>query len=352
MSTTSSPPVACRPAASRPPKHDWKAAVAPYAQPDVRRSVLDVLTSIVPYVLGFVGMYLLLDVSYWLTLLAAIPTAGFLLRTYIVFHDCAHGNFLPSKRGNHVLGVVAALLVYTPFSAWRHSHAVHHATAGDLDRRGEGDVPTMTVEEYRNASWGARAVYRLTRNPLVMLGLGPIVALVIEPRIWRKGQRPRIRRSIIATNLVLVAKVAVLCVLMGWQEFLLVQMPLVWLAGGAGVWLFYVQHQFEDAYWENTGEWDYADAALQGSSYLRLPQPLQYFTGNIGLHHVHHLSAKIPNYRLQAAHDALPVFRDVPVLTVRDGIRSMRLKLWCPVRGRLVTWREAAQAPVAAAQPA
>lgn len=327
-------------------KNPWKTTLAPYAQPDVRRSVVDLLTSVVPYLAGFALMYQLLDVSYLLTLLVAIPTAGFLLRTYIVFHDCAHGNFLPGKRANHVLGTFVAFLVYTPFVAWRHSHAMHHASAGDLDRRGDGDVPTMTVAEWNAASRGKRLEYRLTRSPWIMFTIGPFVALLIQPRIWKSSDRKRIKRSVIWTNVALAVKVAVLCVLMGPIGFLAVQIPLVLLAGGAGVWLFYVQHQYEDAYWENSDSWEYAEAALQGSSYLKLPKVLQYFSGNIGLHHVHHLSAKVPNYHLQAAHDAVDLFRDVPVLTVRDGIRATRLKLWCERRRKLVTWREARE-PVA-----
>lgn len=340
MSTIAAPDAGASPS---PAKNSWKPALAPYARPDVRRGLLDVMTSVVPYLVGFALMYQLIEVSYLLTLLVAIPTAGFLLRTYIVFHDCAHGNFLPGKRANHALGVFVAFLVYTPFAAWRHSHAVHHATAGDLDRRGEGDVPTMTVEEWNAASWGKRLEYRLTRSPWVMFTIGPFVALVVQPRIWKSSDRTRIKRSVIWTNVAIAIKVAVLCIVMGPIGFLAVQVPLVLLAGGAGVWLFYVQHQYEDAYWENSDSWEYADAALQGSSYLKLPKVLQYFSGNIGLHHVHHLSSKVPNYHLQAAHDAVDLFRDVPVLTVRDGVRATRLKLWCTQRRRLVTWREAAQ---------
>lgn len=339
MSTTINAPSATPEAT--PAKNSWKTSLAPYARPDVRKAVIDLLTSVVPYIAGFVAMYLLLDVHYALTLLAAIPTAGFLLRTYIVFHDCAHGNFLPNKRANHVVGVFTALLVYTPFAAWRHSHAMHHASAGDLDRRGHGDVPTMTVAEWRVASKGERTVYRLTRSPWIMWTLGPFVALVIQPRIWKSTDRERIRNSIKGTNTALLVGVAALCVLMGPVAFLAVQVPLVILAGGAGIWLFFVQHQYEDAYWESSENWDYAHAALQGSSYLKLPKVLQFFSGNIGLHHVHHLSAKVPNYHLQAAHDSTEIFQEVPVLTLGEAARAMRLKLWCEDRKRLVTWAEA-----------
>jgi omega-6 fatty acid desaturase (delta-12 desaturase) len=258
-----------------------------------------------------------------------------------VFHDCAHGAFLPSKRANSWLGVALGLVVYQPFLSWRHSHAVHHATAGDLDRRGVGDVLTLTVAEYQASSWRRRLGYRLFRNPLVMFGLGPIYAMVLQPRLVSRSARPRIRRSVLATNVVLTALVGALCWLVGWREFLLVQGPTALLAGPAGVWLFYVQHQFEDTYWQSAGDWSYADAALQGSSYLKLPSVLQFFTGNIGLHHVHHLNARIPNYNLQRAHDRNPIFHEVPTLSLWDGLRAVRLKLWDERRGRLVTFAEA-----------
>jgi omega-6 fatty acid desaturase (delta-12 desaturase) len=334
---------------------DYKRALAPYARPHLGRSALDVATSVVPYLALAVAMYLLLDVSYWLVLALAVPGAGFLLRTYIVFHDCAHGSFLPGKRANQVLGVLTGLLVYTPYASWRHSHAVHHATAGDLDRRGVGDLPTMTRREYAAARWPQRLAYRLYRNPLVMFGIGPYWALVIQPRLVSRDARPRIKRSVHGTNLALALVVGGLCALIGWREFLLVQMPMVAMAGTAGVWLFYVQHQFEDTYWQDADGWTYADAALRGSSYLKLPRVLQFFSGNIGLHHVHHLSARIPNYHLQAAHDANPVFHDVPVLSFWDGIKAARLKVWDEDERRLLTWREARRprlAEPAVAEPA
>ena len=322
----------------------WRQALAPYAQPHLGRGVLDIVTSVVPYVVLSVLMYLTLDSSYLLVLALAIPAAGFLVRTFIVFHDCAHGSFLPSKRANAWLGSGLGLVVFESFASWRHSHAVHHATAGDLDRRGVGDVLTLTVAEYRASTWRRRLGYRLFRNPLVMFGLGPIYGMLLYPRLVRRSARPRIRRSVIATNVGLAALVGGLCLLVGWREYLLVQGPTVLLAGAAGVWLFYVQHQFEDTYWQSAGEWSYADAALRGSSYLRLPKVLQFFTGNIGLHHVHHLSTRIPNYNLQRAHDENPVFHDVPTLSLWDGLRAVRLKLWDEDGARLVTYADARRA--------
>jgi omega-6 fatty acid desaturase (delta-12 desaturase) len=299
-----------------------------------------------------VAMYLALDVSTWLVLALAIPTGGFLLRTYIIFHDCTHGSFMPTKRGNWIVGTITGLMVYSPFASWRHNHQIHHATAGDLDRRGIGDLPTMTVAEYYGGSLAKRVGYRLIRNPLILFGLGPFWSLVVQPRFTDKSARQRIRRSNQATNVALVVLVVGLALLIGWQELLLLQAPMVLFGGGTGVWLFYVQHQFEDTYWQKTEDWSYADAALRGSSYLKLPKVLQFFTGNIGLHHVHHLSAKVPNYHLQAAHDANPVFHDVPTLTLWDGLKAARLKLWDESQGRLVTWREARRSVMGSAAAA
>lgn len=319
----------------------WRESLAPFEGPQLGRSILDIATSVVPFLALTVLMYLALDVSYLLTLALALPASGFLVRTYIVFHDCTHGSFLPSKRANAWLGTGLGLLLFATFAAWRHNHAVHHATAGDLDRRGVGDVATKSVAEYEAMTPRERFGYRLYRNPFVMFGLGPILGMVVQARLVPRDARPRIRRAIIATNVALAAIIVALCLLIGWQAYLLVQLPLVLFAGGTGIWLFYVQHQFEDVYWETGEQWSYADAALKGSSYLKLPKLLQFFTGNIGLHHVHHLSARIPNYNLQRAHDANPIFHDVPTLTLADGIRAVRLKLYDEDGRRMVTYAQA-----------
>lgn len=314
----------------------WRAALAPYATPSLPRALADIATSVVPYLLLFALMVWSLDVSYLLTLAIAVPAAGFLVRTFIVFHDCTHGSFLPSRKANAWLGAFLGVLLFTPFSKWRHAHAIHHASAGDLDRRGTGDVETKTVAEYRAMPPKGRFAYRAFRNPFVMLILGPIFAMVIQPRIVDRSDRTRLQRSVIATDVALVAMIAGLVWLLGWQTYLLVQAPLILMAGGAGIWLFYVQHQFEDVYWCSGEEWSYADAALKGCSYLKLPKVLQFFSGNIGLHHVHHLSARVPNYHLQRAHDDNPVFHDVPVLTFWPAMRTFRLKLYDEDAGRMV----------------
>jgi omega-6 fatty acid desaturase (delta-12 desaturase) len=268
-----------------------------------------------------------------------VLAAGFLLRTFIVFHDCAHGSFLRSKRTNALLGAALGVLVYTAFAQWRREHAIHHATAGDLDRRGVGDVQTLTVDEYRARPWWGRLGYRLFRNPLVMFGLGPFWVVLVGPRVVSWSAPSRIRRSVLGTDLALVGLVAILIWLVGWQGFLIVQLPALLVSGSVGIWLFYVQHQFEDTYWQSGETWSYDDAALKGSSHLRLPRVLQFLTGNIGLHHVHHLSARIPNYNLQAAHDENAALHGVPTLSLLDGLRSTRLKLWDERQGKLVGFR-------------
>ena len=300
-----------------------------YSQPHLGRSLIDLATSVVPYLALSFAMLMALKVSYLLVLVIAVPAAGFLVRTFIIFHDCSHGSFLPSRRANAWLGTVLGLFVYSPFLRWRHDHAIHHATSGDLGRRGGGDVRTLTICEYRALAPKARLGYRLFRNPLVMFGLGPIAALLVGPRIVARDARPRMRRSVIGTNIALAVLLASVCWLIGWSNFLLVQAPTLMLAGSAGIWLFYVQHQFEDAYWEDASSWTYADAALRGSSYLKLPKVLQFFSGNIGLHHVHHLNSRIPNYNLQRAHDENEIFHDVPTLTLMDGMRELRWWTWC-----------------------
>jgi len=320
--------------------------LADYARPDRGRALRDLATSVLPYLALSGLMYASLSWSYLVALAIAVPAAGFLLRTFIMFHDCAHGAFLPSRRANTWLGVVLGLVVFTPFHSWRFSHAMHHGTAGDLDRRGAGDVHTLTVAEYRALPWRGRLGYRLFRNPLVMFGVGPVYSLILQPRLVSRSMQPRIRRSVVFTNLALAVLIAGVCLLVGWQAYLLVQGPIIMLAGAAGVFLFYVQHQFEDTYWEGSADWTFTDAALRGSSYLKLPRVLQFFTGNIGLHHVHHLNARVPNYNLQRAHDENPIFDAVPTLSLWDGVRTVRLKLWDEQSGRLVGF--AAARPVSA----
>jgi acyl-lipid omega-6 desaturase (Delta-12 desaturase) len=316
----------------------WHEGLAAYAQPRLGRGLLDIATSALPYLGLCVAMYVLLGVSPWIALALVIPTAAFLVRVFVVFHDCVHGSLLPSRRANTWVGTVLGLLVLSPYRRWRHDHVGHHATSGDLDRRGVGDVPTLTVAEYRARSRRGQLAYRLFRHPLVMFGLGPVFGMLIGPRLVARGAPARMRNSVLGTDAALLVIVGALCWLMGWEDLLIVWAPAALLAGSVGIWLFYVQHQFEDAYWQRQGEWSFAEAALRGSSYLKLPKLLQFFTGNIGLHHVHHLNARIPNYNLQGAHDANAIFAGVPTVSIRDGLRAVKYKVWDEETGQLVTF--------------
>jgi omega-6 fatty acid desaturase (delta-12 desaturase) len=311
-----------------------------YARPDLTRALLALATSVVPFLGLWALMYIARSVSYVLVLMLAVPTAGFLVRTFILFHDCAHGSLLRGRRANARLGAVLAVMVFTPFARWRHEHALHHATAGDLDRRGTGDIHTLTVDEYNARPKRARLAYRLLRNPVVMFGLGPFYEMLVAPRWVQPSARAQVQRSVWGTNISLALVFGALWWLVGWQTLVLVNAPLVALAGGAGIWLFYVQHQFEPTYWRRSSQWNNTDAALHGSSYLRLPRVLQFFTGSIGFHHVHHLNTKIPSYNLRRAHEQLPIFSNVPAVSLWEGLRAVRLKLWDEDAGRLVTWKE------------
>lgn len=318
----------------------WRGVLDDYAKPRLGRSILDLATSVVPYLALLVAMVFALRVSVWLSLALVVPAAAFFVRTFIVFHDCTHGSFMRSRRANDVLGTALGLLAWLPYRGWQHEHAVHHATSGNLDRRGVGDITTLTVSEYQALPVLRRIAYRLFRNPLIMFGFGWLLVLVLKPRFVMPGSRPRVRNSVLATNVALALIVAAACLTVGWRTYLLVQGPVLLVAGSVGIWLFYVQHQFEDTYWQAQSDWRYDHAALEGSSYLKLPGVLRFFTGNIGFHHVHHLSVGIPNYNLPAAHNGDDRLRTVPQLTVRQGLRATRLKLWDERRGRLVTFRE------------
>jgi acyl-lipid omega-6 desaturase (Delta-12 desaturase) len=318
----------------------WRELLREYARPRLRPALLALLTSVGGYLATTVAMYLLLSVSVLATLALIPVSTAFLLRSFIVFHDCAHGSFFSSRRANTWVGRACAVMMLVPFANWRHQHNVHHATSGDLDKRGTGDVPTKTLEEYLAGSWRDRLGYRLFRNPFVMFGLGPLMAMIIGPRIPPSGGPRRLRNSVWLTNAGIVVIFAALIWAVGIGDFMLVWAPPALLAGSVGIWLFYVQHQFEDVYWKRGCDWSYADAALRGSSFLRLPGPLAWATGNIGYHHIHHLSARVPFYSLPRTHRELEVFHSVPVLSLIDGLRCVRFKLLDESSGRLITWAE------------
>ena len=264
----------------------------------------------------------------WLTLLLAIPAAGLLVRLFIIFHDCAHGSFFKSRLANSVVGWVTGTLTFTPFPRWRAQHADHHATSGDLNRRGSGDVWTLTVQEYLDSSRWQRLLYRLARNPLFLFLLAPAFYFIVVQRFCPSSVRARERHSVYWMNLAILGMAALLSVALGLKAYLVIQLTVMALAWTAGVWLFYMQHQFDGTYWERGDDWVCAAAALQGSSYYRLPPILRWFSGNIGYHHVHHLSPGIPNYNLRRCHDAEPMFTQVKPVTLLASLRALPLRLW------------------------
>jgi omega-6 fatty acid desaturase (delta-12 desaturase) len=333
-----------------PSDSGWKETLAPYSAASWSQGTLAVVTSLLPYLALTVAMYLLLSVSVWLTIALMVPAAAFLVRTFVIFHDCTHGSLFPSRRANTIVGGVLGLFVLTPFSAWRHEHAVHHGTAGDLDRRGVGDVETLTVDEYNDLPLSGRFAYRAFRNPAIMFTIGPIVAMIIGPRIASRTMRPRLRNSVLVMDAALVVAMGLLVWAVGPIDLLIILLPVAMIAGAGGIWLFYVQHQFEDVYWQRHESWSYFEAALQGCSFLDLPAIGHFFSANIGYHHLHHLNARIPHYNLPAAHRADPRFAQVPTLSVRQGLQCTRFKLFDERVGKMVTFGQArsyaAPAPV------
>src|SRR6266498_5904911 len=317
----------------------WKEIVARYQKPAVWRGVWQVVNTLVPYAALWYLMYLSLAVSWWITVPLAILAGAFMVRAFIIFHDCGHGSFFKSARANHILGAITGVLTYTPYYYWRWQHAQHHSSAGDLDRRGTGDVWTLTVQEYLEASRWKRFAYRLARNPVVLFVLAPLFLFLVMQRVPSNKAPLRERYSVYWTNLGVGAMAAGLIWLFGLKAFLLIQLTVLMVAGSAGVWLFYVQHQFEGVYWERGDQWDYATAALQGSSFYKLPKVLQWFSGNIGFHHIHHLSPRIPNYHLEKCHKAEPLFQTVKPVTLFSSLRSFTFRLWDEQQQRLVGYR-------------
>ena len=318
-------------------KFKWQGIVSKYAYPETWRSLWQVFNSVIPFFVMWYLMYRSLEIGYWLTLILAVLAGGFMTRMFIIFHDCCHGSFLRSMKANDRLGLVLGVLVLTPFYQWKHSHAIHHATAADLDRRGIGDVYTMTVEEYLAAPWYRKIGYRIMRSPIILFTVGSFIVFTVTHRFWEKEAGKRERSSVIWTNIAIAAVVGWLILEIGWAAFLLVEVPILLIACGAGVWLFYVQHNFDPTYWERHAEWEFFNAGMDGSSFYKLPKILQWFTGNIGFHHIHHLSPRIPNYKLEECHNENPVFQIEP-LTFRKSLKSLFFRLWDEKEKSLVGW--------------
>jgi omega-6 fatty acid desaturase (delta-12 desaturase) len=314
----------------------WKQIVARYQKPSVPRGVWQMVNTLVPYAALWYLMYFSLSVSWWLTAPLAVLAGAFLVRAFIIFHDCGHGSFFKSARANQVVGAITGVLTFTPFDHWRWEHAIHHATSGDLDRRGTGDVWTLTVREYLDSSRWKRFAYRLARNPFVLFVLAPLYLFVLQQRVPSLKAPPRQRYSVYWTNLGIGVIGVGLIWIFGLKAYLIIQLTVLMVAGSAGVWLFYVQHQFEGVYWDRGQDWDYLTAALKGSSFYKLPKVLQWFSGNIGFHHIHHLSSRIPNYNLEKCQKAEPLFQTVKRITLLASFKSFTFRLWDEQRRKLV----------------
>ncbi|MGZ8190312.1 MAG: fatty acid desaturase [Methylococcaceae bacterium] len=322
-------------------------AVAKYAQPDYQKAFRQISNTLVPYIgLWALMIYFVLHgYSYWITLLLAIPAASLLVRIFIFFHDCTHGAFFPSRNANRVLGYITGAMVFTPFEDWQRTHVIHHSASGDLDRRGVGDIWTMTVEEYLAASRLKRLTYRLFRNPLVLFSIIPAFLFLGVNRFSSPGAGKRERRSVMINNAVIAVIIIVMSLTLGLQNYLLIQLPVLLLAASTGMWMFYMQHQYEDVYWVRHSDWDLTKSGLEGSSYYKLPKVLQWLVGNIGLHHIHHVKANIPNYNLQRCYNEVPALQTVTPMTIRKSLKSLWLNLWDEQRQKLVSFRAIKKLP-------
>lgn len=322
-------------------KPSWIAQLKNYEKPVTWRAIWQLANTLIPYLGIVVLMYLSVRAGYpaWVTILLAIPAAGFMVRLFVLFHDCSHGSFFKSQKANRIVGHILGILAFTAYGSWQHGHGVHHSTAGNLDRRTIGEVWTLTAQEYVDSPWYTRLAYRIYRNPVFMFGVAPLLLFVLVQRKPHKLDNKRQRRSVWITNAAIAGIVLLASVTIGLGTYLLIQLSIMYFAGMAGIWLFYVQHQFDPGYWKREEEWHTVDAAMEGSSYYKLPKLFQWFSANIGLHHVHHLRPRIPNYNLQRCLDAIPELRLKDHLTVKESFRSVKMNLWDEVNDRLISFR-------------
>src|SRR5690625_3292531 len=315
-------------------------SVQPFAKPDTYASIKQLFNTILPFVILWFLAYKSLAVSIWLTIPLLILASGFVIRIFIIFHDCTHGSFFRNSKANRIIGTLTGVITLFAYEKWKRNHAIHHATSSNLDKRGTGDVWVMTVDEYIDASFWQRLAYRLYRNPIVMFGLGPLYLFLISNRFNRKGAHLRERMNTYLINVSIVLIYGTIIWLIGWKAFLIIQVPMLFISGSLGIWLFYVQHQFEDSYFEEEKEWDFVKAAVDGSSYYKLPKVLQWITGNIGYHHVHHLSPRVPNYHLEEAHESTPPLQKATTITLATSLTSIRFRLYDEKTRSFISFRE------------
>lgn len=324
----------------REKKLQLRKSIKPYERTSLQISIIQILNTLVPYVLLIVLGFILYSVSPWLSILCGSVGAFFLVRSFIIFHDCTHGSFFKSKKANKILGNITGFLTLFPYEKWRREHITHHATSGNLDKKGTGDIWMMTIEEYKEAEPMKRLTYRMYRHPFVMFVLGPIYLLFITNRINVKGAKPEEKRNTYLHNLAVLVVYGLLIYLVGPARFFSVMGPVLFIGGMLGIWMFYIQHTFEDSYFEDEKEWDYVKAAVEGSSYYHLPKLFQWLTGNIGYHHVHHLSPRIPNYMLEKAHNEVTPLQHATTIGIRKSFESLKYKLYDPENKRFITFGE------------
>lgn len=319
---------------------DLRKQISPFEKSNTKKSVRQLFNTFPPFILLWIAAYVSLEISYWLSLGLSVIASGFVIRIFIIFHDCTHQSFFKSRKVNDMIGTIAGIITLFPYEQWKRNHTIHHATSSNLNKRGTGDIWILTVEEYIEAPFWKRMQYRLYRNPIVMFGLGPIYLFLVTNRFNRKDACKKERINTYVTNISIILLYTLLSMLIGWQAFLMIQLPISFVAGMLGIWLFYVQHQFEDSYFEDEEEWDYVKAAIDGSSYYKLPKVLQWVTGNIGFHHVHHLSPKVPNYYLEQVHESATPLQQATTVTIRSSIKALRFRLWDKESKSLVSFQE------------
>jgi omega-6 fatty acid desaturase (delta-12 desaturase) len=323
----------------------WIEIVRRYNKPNKGKSIWQIINSLGSFLLIWYLMYRSLDISYWITLGLAIPAAGFTVRMFIIMHDCGHGSFFKSRVANKITGTILGCLAFTPFDKWTNDHAIHHKTVGNLDQRGVGDLWTMTVEEYKSLTPGKKIRYRVYRNPILLFGLSSFLLFVVLFRFALPSPKKSELGGVIITNIIIIAMITGISLLVGFKSFVLIQLPITYLATSAGVWLFYLQHQYDDVLWTRHDDWDFKTIAMEGSSYLKFPRFFHWFSGNIGFHHIHHLSPKIPNYKLEKCHKENSMFDQVKPITFLQSLRTMRLRLWDEAQNRLISFRDLKKMP-------
>ena len=329
---------------------EWKSLVKEFQCPHAGRAWWQVFNTLGSLLAIWVTLYfvqramgtpdLATSTGWWITISLSCLAGLLLVRAFIIFHDCGHGSFLKSKKVNDALGFITGLITFTPYHHWKWEHSVHHASTGDLSRRGMGDIWTLTVKEYLESTRWKRFAYRMARNPIILFLIGPLFLFFVLQRFCAKSAKPREKRSVYLMNFAIVALAAGLIAIFGFVPWLIIQLTMMTVAGSSGVWLFYVQHQFEDAYWVKGDEWDYTTAAMEGSSFYKLPKILQWFSGNIGFHHIHHLNPMIPNYNLERCHLSDPYFEKVPPMNILTSLKSINYRLWDEEANKMIGFRQ------------